>query len=338
MTVHRLWGLGLALWAGQAWALSQDRHHQLTLDACVAAGFPVSSCREIAVANHNTDAHEWENLAAHSQLPVESTVCEGVNQSALRLRELGAGTRLDLAEQADPSRTPEAIILSARRALSGLGRALHTVQDNCAHSGMPNPQHAWFSVSDMCLDTASSPDIREEAVDCAEHATAEVFAAFRRTLDELGVAPHELYQGDTIARTQKLWPLRSGLCAFVRSPREWDGIDRGWDNAFVMPRLLSQLDDGLAGSAALAPDACTEPPELLALKDPQPPVETRPFNLTCQAVEAVCSGNPDGRDEVPPWESDLAQVLSSACTSAPGAWPAALGLLVVLGALRRRRR
>lgn len=320
-----------------ALALGQEKHHQLTVDACLDAGFEAPTCREIGVSAHNTDAYEWEDLAAHAQIPDGHSTCEGVNASLDRMAALGGAVRDSLVAQSSPATADSEVIAAAQRALYDLGRVLHTVQDNCAHHGMPNPQHAWFSVSDMCDGTALSPDIQDPAVACAKEQTALVFARLRVVLEELGIRPSHLYQGDPLNRPPKLWPTRGGLCAFVLSPSDWKGEDEGWDNTWVQPTLVDTFTRALAGDAVAPPDACALPPETLALKEVAERVDTK-GGLSCDAVVALCSGDPDKRDEVPPWENELAAIFSSACSVAPGLPLFAAAAWVIAAVVRRRRR
>src|SRR5256885_12817527 len=134
-----------------AHALVQSKHHSVTSTGCTQAGLPARFCQEVAVEAYNTDAFEFEDLAAHAQIPVGSTACDAADRSLMRLGALGRELRGGLGELRR-SGSGAAATAVAR----ALGRSLHTVQDNCAHHGMPNPQHAWFSLSDSCRSTSDS--------------------------------------------------------------------------------------------------------------------------------------------------------------------------------------
>src|SRR3569623_1408635 len=71
---------------------------------------------------------------------------------------------------------------------SSIGRALHTVQDDCAHHGMPNPQHAWFSLADYCEGTATNPDVQDSAISCARAETAAVMKVAADAIQSTGLA------------------------------------------------------------------------------------------------------------------------------------------------------
>src|SRR5262249_23581836 len=148
---------------------------------------------------------------------------------------------------------------AARAALVALGRSLHTVQDNCAHHGMPNPQHAWFSDSDICLGTTLSPDLPDDALSCARVETQAVFESFRAAVLDAGLPARVLYQPDALHSATPAFPSRNGICEFMYSCGTWDGRDRGWDNAWVGPSLREEVRRGLLGLADPTPEACALP-------------------------------------------------------------------------------
>src|SRR4051812_36641655 len=71
-----------------AHALVQSKHQSVTSTECTRAGLPARFCQEVAVEAYNTDAFEFEDLAAHAQIPVGSTACDAADRSLMRLGAL----------------------------------------------------------------------------------------------------------------------------------------------------------------------------------------------------------------------------------------------------------
>src|SRR5205823_6276616 len=130
---------------GSAYALKPGAHADLATKSCTAAGLPHDFCARVATEDYDTDSHEWTDLSAHAQIDDGMTACDAADAAAARAWGLGRDLRTLLQTDAGAAAT-------------ALGRALHTIQDDCAHHGMPNPQHAWFSLEDFCEGTALSPD------------------------------------------------------------------------------------------------------------------------------------------------------------------------------------
>src|SRR5262245_22991203 len=87
-------GLLVFFLSTRAFALSQNNHYRISSDACTgSARLPAASCHEIGMASHNTDAHEWTDLAAHSQIADGQTVCAAVGTVLARARQLGGEAR-----------------------------------------------------------------------------------------------------------------------------------------------------------------------------------------------------------------------------------------------------
>ena len=87
-------------------------------------------------------------------------------------------------------------------------------QDNCAHSGVPNTQHAWFSLSDSCLDTTLSPDIQPEAQKCAKEQSVLALDAFVVAYKAAALKPSsfKMYKEDN-EPLGMYFPPRGGGCA-----------------------------------------------------------------------------------------------------------------------------
>jgi len=222
-----------------------------------------------------------------------------------------------------------------RSAWVALGRALHTIQDQCAHHGMPNPQHAWWSDSDLCLSTALSPDLPAAAISCAKAETEAMFATFADVVVEAGLSPATLYQPDALHTGVPEWPSRNGLCEYLYSSKDWDGVDRGWDGEWVGPALREELRRGLLGMADATPEACALPAGTLDLKNPAAQVTTSKDGNTCQTVDALCVGDPTEPIQ-PPWEHGKSPKKELTCEVVPGELLAAS--IASLAMLRRRRR
>src|SRR5262249_9205434 len=188
--------LSLVLASGPAWALKQSEHSKITMAACANAGLPDEFCERVADEVYDVDAFEWNDLSAHAQIDSGQTACDAANAARERLRVLGGDIR-GLLSQLDWSSTAPTHVAVA------LGRSLHTLQDNCAHHGMPNPQHAWWSLSDQCRSTSLSPDITPSAIACARVETDYAFATFRSAMAQAGVSS-DAFSG--VASGSTHWP------------------------------------------------------------------------------------------------------------------------------------
>jgi hypothetical protein len=174
--------------SGSAHALKPGTHADIAKASCIAAGLGKNLCTRIATEDYDTDSREWDDLSAHAQIDDAQTACVAADAAAGRLFVLGTSVRSALAQVAISGGTQTVGDVDAL-----IGRALHTIQDNCAHHGMPNPQHAWFSLGDFCDGTATSPDLQEDAIACAR---TESDAAMRAVLRALGHDPADV---DTLA-------------------------------------------------------------------------------------------------------------------------------------------
>jgi len=319
----------------RALALSQGNHYQVTLDACSGtAHLAAGACVDIAMAAHNTDAREWTDLSAHAQIEQGQTACASADAALTRVRQLGGEARAQLFAAAAPGASADQATSAQRAAYVALGRALHTMQDQCAHHGMPNPQHAWWSDSDLCLGTELSPDLPAAAVSCAKAESDAALITFADTVVEAGLTPATLYQPDAMHTAVPEWPSRNGLCEYLHSSGTWDGADRGWDAEWVGPALRAELRRGLLGMPDGTPEACALPAGTLDLKNPAAKVNTNSNGISCQAVETLCVGDPTEPIQ-PPWEHGKSPKKEITCEAMPGELFAAAAL--ALGLIRRRR-
>ncbi len=317
-----------------AYALKQSAHQSISRQACDDAGLPAEFCERLGIAAYDVDRYEWDTPAAHAQMEPGQSVCDGANATLTRVRDLGISVRNDLALVATAPSADR-----AEQVAIELGRALHTVQDNCAHRGMPNPEHAWDSISDTCTGTKLSPDTRPDAFSCARDETEIIMDSFVAAMDEAGV-----HNGDLSKVNEGFthWPTHGDVCDFLASATEWDGQDRGWNNEIMSPALRDQLTGAFASAEPPAIDACADGASALEAA-PAKPVDIATGVPSCPGIHLYCFGKADGADEPPPWddgstgEDDL-QPAGCAAGSGSGAGAAALMLLLVgLAATRRRR-
>jgi hypothetical protein len=314
--------------ATPAFALNQARHEQISHDSCVSAGLPEDFCERVGAAAHNVDNHEFDDLPAHAQMPEGWTACDAANASGRRVSDLGAEVHDRIFNQAY---TPSAA--NADALADALGRALHTLQDDCAHAGMPNPQHAWSSLRDVCEHTQESPDVQPEAIACAQASTDEAIAAVLDVMTDNGVQKAQLASADEQA------PLITGwfdACAFLASVHRWDGVDRRWDNGIVDPWLRRTFASAVrAWTQPPLGDVCADAQDgILVALSPDTDVTDPP---DCAAISVFCGGKADD-GALPPYQVEPAAAPAS-CTVAVGGRASGAGaLLLLLFVLLRRTR
>ena len=317
---------------GAAHALNQSEHRTLSHDGCTAHGLPDRFCRQVGVEAYNVDHYEWDDPAAHGQMADGGTACDGANATMARELALGQEIRRRIENLAySPSRAANDALARA------IGRALHTVQDNCAHAGMPNVQHAWASMSDTCDGTSISPDVQPEAIDCARSATDTVMSTVVDTMSDWGIEKASLGQIDVGATH---WPSYGDVCNFLGEAGTWNGGDRRWDNSIVDPALRSVLTWAISSDDAYAWDVCYDAPDgILITSDDDVDVSSGPPR--CIKISAFCLGKADdASDAPPPWEADdvAAAPAAAGCqaSGAGGGWTSCAALGVLLAARRRR--
>jgi hypothetical protein len=293
--------LGALLSASTAHALNQSKHSDITVQSCAGAGLPKAFCQRVGVEVYNVDANEFNDLSAHSQIPAGSTACDAANTSLWRVFWLGQQLRAATVAAGYSGSEAQHNAIAQH-----LGRALHTVQDNCAHSGMPNPQHAWHSLSDTCRGTTESPDVQTPAFSCARNETDAIFSAFVDVLHDNGGDFAQL--ANITDEDDKHWPAYGDVCDFLGSAGDWDGGDRRWDNKVVRPALTSRLVAALNGAdASEFARVCTswEDSVLPAYSDNDR--DTSGGAQSCIKIHAFCLGKADGDSvdsEPPPYDTD----------------------------------
>ncbi|MBI3200515.1 MAG: hypothetical protein HYZ29_03160 [Myxococcales bacterium] len=285
-------------------ALGQGKHRGISYSACSKQKLPNAFCTAVGAAAYNVDHFEWDDLAAHAQPEAGEGKCSAAEKTVGRVATLAAEIRkLGLsATQYDPA-------LAA-----ALGRVLHTVQDNCAHSGMPNVQHAWASVSDSCTDSESSPDVQPQAIACAEAETAVVMEAFAAQFTV--PSPPSDPDGQT-QQDPQYFPPRGGVCDFLKSAGTWDGVDRRWNSPVVVAAVREQLAKGFGGDTSPI-DVCASGPSALELLTPAPTADVSQPTAWCTKLKIYCAGKTDDASTAPPWEPSEAAPAAAESSDASG--------------------
>jgi hypothetical protein len=323
-----------------AHALNQSKHYDVTVASCQSAGLPDAFCQRVGVEVYNVDANEFNDLSAHSQITTGSNACDAANLSLWRVFWLGEQIRaVTIAVGYSPSESGH------NQLAQHLGRALHTLQDNCAHSGMPNPQHAWHSLSDVCQGTTESPDLNPEAFTCA---AAETDAAFSAFIDLLHDSGGDFAQLTNITdEDDKHWPAYGDVCDFLGSANDWDGTDRRWDNSVMRPALTDHLVQAIQGASdAQFTRLCTSWYDDVNASYSDPDFDTSGGAQSCLKIHAFCLGKADsaGAPQPPPWETAQTPAPSAGCSlSGVTATPSAARLVFLIAAalgltLARKRR
>ncbi|HEX8952733.1 MAG TPA: MYXO-CTERM sorting domain-containing protein [Polyangia bacterium] len=330
--------------ASTAHALNQSKHFDVTVASCTHAGLPSAFCNRVGAEVYDVDANEFNDLSAHSQIPVGTTACDAANASLWREFWLGGQVRASiLAVGYQPSASANGQLAQQ------LGRALHTVQDNCAHSGMPNPQHAWHSLSDVCRGTTESPDVQTPAYGCAANETDAIFSAFVDVLHDGGADFASLTSVDD---EEKHWPAYGDVCSFLGSAGDWDGEDRRWDGDVVRAALTDRFVRALNGAdSSQFAYVCTGYDNGVERAYSDSTRDTSGGAQSCVKIHAFCLGKADGaapNAEPPPYEANdpaptpaTAASMHGGCSAAPGAPTSSaatpLALLIVAFLLLRRR-
>lgn len=328
-----------------AYALKPGTHADVTQAACQAAGLPKDLCTRIATEDYDTDEREWDDLAAHAQIDDNQTACTAADLAATRVWQLATTLRSDLAAFAHDSTYDRAGAIA-----SSIGRALHTVQDDCAHHGMPNPQHAWFSLADYCEGTATNPDVQDSAISCARTETATVMKVAADAIQNTGLGarlgsyscPPAPDNGDRGAQQTavcqgRFLPGPIDACSFLGEADGWDGIDRTWNNTVVVPALRAAFAAGLAGHAAPT-SMCHGDESVLSNATSRPTVDVSQGTPSCFKAHVLCLGKADDGSQVEnPFADDPAPADDAGCNAGHGGAGFALLALIGFVALRRRR-
>ena len=262
--------------------LKTTAHQQISVADCESVGLGRSFCERVGAEAFDVDSREWDNLEAHAMPTLRQSQCDAAAAVQGRLRRRGAEIRAILAKHQLTLGDGDALA-------SSLGRALHTIQDNCAHEGMTNPQHSWYSNRGYCLSDGEDPDERQSALDCAARESVAVLKAFADAVRAAGYRPDALGVSAALGTVN---PDRDQVCAFLHEWQSFDGVDRRWDNTLTLPAFRATFIDALTTGAAVA-DVCTGLPAVagrspIAIKTPRPRVAVS-YPL-CFTEEVYCVG------------------------------------------------
>ncbi|HEY5947107.1 MAG TPA: hypothetical protein VIV40_16505 [Kofleriaceae bacterium] len=306
----------VTLFASQpAWALQPAKHRELAEAACTGVGLPPAYCHRMGKAAFETDWHEWTNLAAHAQRELGEDRCTAADAALTRVdrlaREAVAKTRAGDAEGG----------------AIALGRAIHTLQDECAHHGMTNQEHAFYSLTQACTDQDASPDVQPEAIACATTRTRDAFAAVASALagtqwTSLGWLCRDSEDRDTCQSASLPGPWNA--CSFLAEHEDWDGEDSRWDGSKVGSALMSAFGAGLSGGSTQH-SACGSNPAAIDPADPRAP--TTNLEAGCTLIDIACLGKVD--------EDHAAETESTGCSTGRGT---GIAMLLALGLLLGRKR
>lgn len=307
----------VTLFASQpAWALQPGKHRQLAESACTDAGLPSAFCHRMGKEAFETDWHEWTNLAAHAQRELGEDRCTAADAARTRLDRLG---REAVAKTRAGDFEAGAI---------ALGRAIHTLQDECAHHGMTNQEHAFYSLTQTCTHDDVSPDIQPEAIACADARSREAFALVATALagtrwDGADWLCRDAEANDSCA-TASL-PAPWSACEFLAEHADWDGEDSRWDGARVGSALVASFAAGLSGAAATSA-ICGADATAIDPLTVRATVADR--DAGCGLIDIACLGKVDE-------DSAATETASAGCATSPGT---GMPLVLVALALVKRRR
>lgn len=314
----------------EAWALKPAKHRQLAEASCAQARLPDAFCRRMGKAVYETDYREWEDLSAHAQTARGQDRCSAAEAATTRVESLARSVVTAVRAR------------DYERAAVDLGRALHTIQDECAHHGMTNEEHAFLSLEQTCEGMDTSPDVQPEAIACAAQRTATVMNQVRVAVagtawsgvDGLCRDWHGDNQ-DSDACANASLPSPVMACEFLSLFDDYNGVDSRWNSAVVGPSLLDAFEAGLRGDAA-SRTMCAGDAHAIDPVAPHAVQEVR--DVTCGLTDIGCLGKVDDGTEVDPYGEDTAPA-TGGCSSSGGAGSLLLALLSVslLGARSRAR-
>jgi hypothetical protein len=313
----RIWPLALPilLAAAPAWALEPAKHRSLAEKACADVQLPSAFCRRIGQEVYQTDYREWTNLHAHAQRELGEDRCTAADAAQTRVDQLARDAVANVRA------------LDYEAGAVALGRAIHTLQDECAHHGMTNQEHSYLSLTQTCTDQNVSPDIQPEALACAQARTHDAFVAVAAALgdarwDYVDQICRDFDDRDTCA--QALLPTPFMACDFLAEHDDWDGEDSRWNGERVGPALLAAFVGGLRGDRAPAPMCGTGD---TALDPIAPHTYVANREAGCGLIDLTCLGKTDDAGS----SDDLT---SGGCSTGNGA----PGWIVLLALLARRKR
>jgi hypothetical protein len=301
----------------RALALQPASHRKLAERACANVGLPDAFCRRMGQQVFETDNQEWKNLAAHAQRELGQDRCSGADAAIARVEQLA---REAVAKTRAADYEAGAV---------ALGRAIHTLQDECAHHGMTNEEHAYYSLTQTCTELDVSPDTQPEALACAEARTRKAFAAVARALAGTrwdGVERICLDFDDRDSCQLAALPTPVMACHFLAQHADWDGEDSRWNGELVGPALVAAFAAGLVDEPATRSLCAGDPTRI---DPPAPRTTVTELDAGCRLIDITCLGkvDEDSAADDPP---------AAGCSSSRGS-PAVL-VLVALAVVSWRRR
>jgi hypothetical protein len=306
-----------------AWALKPAKHRSIAEAACGSAKLPDAFCRRMGQVDFETDYREWTDLSAHAQTPDGSDLCGAADASAARLETLA-----------------RALVAAAQRgdqdaAAVALGRAIHTLQDECAHHGMTNEQHAYYSLDQTCSGDQVSPDVQPDAIACATARTERAMTAAAAALagtDWRGVDELCLDADNQDTCANAVLPTPAQACDFLAEFKQWSGVDSTWNAAIAGPALENAFAAGLRGDP-VSTSVCAQ-----GSIDPlAPAAQVSIGNVTCGLTDVGCLGKVDGDgDSADPYGDPPAPSATNGCSAGGGGL--VMLLAVVFGSVRSRPR
>ncbi len=307
---------------GSAWALKPGTHRDLAEASCKRASLPDTFCRRMGKQVFETDFSEWTNLAAHAQRELGEDRCTAADAAISRVGELA-----DVVTQKLHAGEHEAAAIA-------LGRALHTIQDECAHHGMTNQEHAFYSLTQTCTGDAVSPDVQPAALACAARRTDEVLARVAAAASDVswsGVADictDFQSENNRDACANAALPSPFMACDFLAEHKEWDGEDSSWDPTRVGDELIVAFGAGLEG-VRTSRAICGGDSQAIDPATPRPPVLDQ-GKLSCFVTSLGCLGKVDegGTAETEP---------NGGCTAGGSPGFAGSAGIALLALMRRRR-
>ncbi|MEO8703083.1 MAG: hypothetical protein ABI867_23765 [Kofleriaceae bacterium] len=278
--------LVIVLASHDAWALEPGKHRELAEKACAEVGLPAAFCSRVGKQVYETDYLEWDDLSAHAQRERGQDRCTAADAAATRVDRLAR----TLAAEAAARELEQAAI--------DLGRALHTLQDECAHHGMTNEEHSYYSLTQTCTGDKVSPDVQLDALACATTRTRDALvlaAAALRDTSWTGVEGICVdFEGRDVCRPAVL-PSPAMACHFLALHADWDGTDSSWNRDVVGGALVHAFAAGLAGEPAARP-VCNGDAGAIDPTAPRSPVADT--EAGCGLVNVTCLGKTDGDEPI----------------------------------------
>jgi hypothetical protein len=311
----------ILLGGGPAWALQPSEHRALAEAACSDVGLPPAFCHRMGKEAFETDWHEWSDLSAHAQRELDQPRCTAADAATARVYRLAR-------EAVTKTRAGD-----AEGGAIALGRAVHTLQDECAHHGMTNQEHAFYSLTQACTDADVSPDVQPEAIACAQTRTRDAFAVVATALagtqwTQLGWLCTDSEDRDTCQAASLPAPWTA--CSFLREHDDWDGEDSRWDGGRVGPALVAAFGAGLEAQAAPRPMCGGDP---AAIDPPHPRATVTDLAAGCGVIDIACLGKVDE-------DTATAETESTGCSTGRGTGAPlvlVLALLLTRATTRGRR-